>query len=322
MTWGAARLDRRTMLLGMGATALAAALAGCSTPFAEVRLRLATGGTQGVYYTLGAALGQAWQDELGLRTPPQILSTAGSVDNLRLLTTGATDVAFSQVDAAADIINTITPGAPFTPCALGRVYDEFVHVVVPAASPVTRLADLRGMRVSLGAQESGVFVIAKRLLEASGLAAADLRSSYLSINDSVTALRDGSIDAFFWTGGVPTVGVDDLARQMPIRLLDLKDVLETLRKTYPVYSPGTVLARSYGIPNAITTVLVRNFLLVDTQMPDDLAYALIKTVFDAQDKLAVVNPIALTIDLRAAIGTQPVPLHPGAERYFREAKDS
>lgn len=318
-------VDRRAVLRGLtaaGALAAVGGLAGCAAPFAEVRLRLATGGTQGVYYTLGSALALAWQQALGMRTGPEVLSTAGSVDNLRLLTTGAADVAFSQVDAAADVLSTLDPDGPARPCALGRVYDEFVHVVVPRASPVQRLGDLRGLRVSVGAQESGVYFIAKRLLETAGLAVADLQTAYLGINDSVAALAAGSIDAFFWTGGVPTGGVDALAAQMPIRLLDLEDLLSSIRKTYPVYAQGTVPARSYGITKSVTTVLVRNFLLVDAAMPDELAYGLIKALFEAQEELVVINPLARSIDLRAAISTQPVPLHPGALRYFRDAKDA
>lgn len=318
-------LDRRTVLRGLGMAGTLTAIggfAGCASPFTDVRLRLATGGTQGVYFSLGSALAQVWQQQLGMRAAPEVLVTAGSVDNLRQLTSRTADVAFSQVDAAADILKTLTPGGPTRPCALGRVYDEFVHVVVPRDSPVQRLADLRGLRVSVGAQESGVYFVAKRLLESSGLAVADLQTAYLGINDSVAAMAAGRIDAFFWTGGVPTGGVDALAAQMPIRLLDLSGILKEVRTLYPVYAPGTVPARSYGIEKSITTVLVRNFLLVDASMADDLAHALIKALFEAQSKLVVINPLARSIDLRAAISTQPVPLHPGALRYFREAKDS
>lgn len=318
-------LDRRAVLRGLamaGSLTAIGGLTGCASPFTDVRLRLATGGTQGVYYSLGSALAQVWQQQLGLRAAPEVLVTAGSVDNLRQLTSRTADVAFSQVDAAADVLSTLTPGGPTRPCALGRVYDEFVHVVVPRDAPAQHLADLRGLRVSVGAQESGVYFVAKRLLESAGLAVADLQTAYLSINDSVTALAEGRIDAFFWTGGVPTNGVDALAARMPIRLLDLSNLLKTVRTLYPVYAPGTVPARSYGIEKSITTVLVRNFLLVDASMPDDVAHALIKALFEAQSKLVVINPLARSIDLRAAISTQPVPLHPGALRYFREAKDS
>src|SRR5919198_278648 len=315
-------VDRRTVVRAIGALGLLAALPSCSSPFAATRLTVATGGTQGVYFALGTALAEAWRQQLGMSVAPTVRSTAGSVDNLQLLASGGADVGFCQVDAVADQLPHTPPNDAHAARALARVYDEFVHVVVPATSPVTTLGQLRGKRVSVGAPESGVFFVAKRLLDVAGLTDADIKAEHLGINDSVAALRTGAIDAFFWTGGLPTGGVAELAKAMPVRLLDLADVLDAVRKTYPVYAPGTVPAAMYGIAKPITTVLVRNFLLVPAGMPDDLAYTLVATLFMAQEQLAQASPSALTIDLRAAISTQPVPLHPGAERYFRTAKST
>jgi uncharacterized protein len=177
--------------------------------------------------------------------------------------------------------------------------------------------------VSVGAPDSGVRVIAERLLAVAGLStAADLLAVQLGIDESLAAVAAGEIDAFFWSGGLPTRGVSDLAERQPIRLLDLEDVVAPMRASFPVYAAGTVPARSYGIPEPVTTLLVRNFLLVGAGMPDELARALVAGLFAAQEELAAASPAALTIDLRAAIGTQPVPLHPGAERFFREEKSS
>lgn len=323
MEGGTTGLDRRSVLRGLGLLGLLGALPACASPYAGTRLTLATGGTQGVYFNLGTALAQAWQSQLGLTTRPEVLSTAGSVDNLRLLAAGAADVVFSQVDTAADQLTRTAPADPRAPRALARIYDDVVHVVVPAASPVTTLADLRGARVSVGAPDSGVYVIATRLLKVAGLAPdTDLRAVKLGINESVAALQNGEIDAFFWSGGLPTRGVSALADAMPIRLLDLQTIVDGVRAVYPVYAPGTVPAATYRIPKPVTTLLVRNFLLVGAAMADDLAGALVSALFAAQEQLAKASPAALTIDLRAAIGTQPVPLHPGAERFFRTAKNS
>lgn len=314
---------RRSLLLGAGALVAAAALPACASPFVQTRLTVATGGTQGVYYALGTALGAIWQQRLELAAVPQIRSTAGSVENLALLASGAADVVFSQVDTAADALKQTSPGDPRAPRALARIYDDVVHVVVPATSAAQTLSGLRGARVSIGARDSGVYVIAQRLLGAAGLDPdADLRPVLLGINDSVAALRDGQIDAFFWSGGLPTTGVADLARALPIRLLDLGDVLGALRADYPVYAAGTVPAAAYGITGPTATVLVRNFLLVAAQMPDDLAHALVEGLFEGRPQLAEASPAALTIDPRAAIGTQPVPLHPGAQRFYRATKES
>jgi uncharacterized protein len=315
-------MERRAVLRCLGGLGLLSALAACSSPHAGTRLTLATGGTQGVYFALGNALADAWQRKLGLGSRPVVLATAGSVDNLRLLSAGAADVVFSQVDTAADQLARSAPDDPRAPRALARIYDDVVHVVVRSDSPATTLAGLRGARVSLGARDSGVYVIAMRLLGVAGLVPeTDLRPEQLGINESVAALQDGEIDAFFWSGGVPTEGISRLSEAVPIRLLDLEDIITPVRAAYPVYAPGTVPAATYGIPAPVTTLLVRNFLLVVASMPDDLADALVRGMFEAQPDLAVASPAALTIDSRAAIGTQPVPLHPGAERFFRMAKD-
>jgi TRAP transporter TAXI family solute receptor len=318
-------LGRRTVLRGLltGAAALGLlGVPGCASRFAGVRLTLATGGTQGVYYNLGNALADAWQAQLDLGARPVVLATAGSVDNLEKLASRTADVVFSQVDTAADQLARTAENDPRSPRTLARIYDDVVHVVVPAPSPATSLADLRGTRVSVGAPDSGVRVIAERLLAAAGLSpATDFQALQLGINESVEAMGSGAIDAFFWVGGLPTRGVTALSETLPIRLLNLEDLITPVRATYPVYAAGTVPAQTYGIPEPISTLLVRNFLVVRTEMPDDVANALVEGLFAAQEQLAAVSPAALTIDLRAAIGTQPVPLHPGAERFFRGEKD-
>jgi uncharacterized protein len=321
MHGGGRGVDRRTVLRASGALGLLAAVPACSSPYADMRLTLATGGTQGVYYALGNVLADVWRSRLGLDTRPEVLSTAGSVDNLQLLGSGMADVAFSQVDTAADRLTNTQPGDPRELRALARIYDDVVHVVVPSSSPVTSLAELRGARVSIGAPDSGVAVIAKRLLAVAGLSLdTDIVAFELGINDSVAALERTEIDAFFWVGGLPTEGVTRLAATRPIRLLDLEDVISPVRAAYPVYAPGTVPAGNYDISDPITTLLVRNFLLVGIGMADDIAYALVESMFTDQEQLTAASPAALTIDPRSGIGTQPVPLHPGAEMFFQSSK--
>jgi len=312
-------LSRRQVLRALAAAGLLAVVSACSSPFARTRLTVATGGTQGVYFKLGTALARIWQDRLGLDDQPQVLDTAGSVANLGLLASGNADVAFSQVDVAADQLT--GAAGPHTIRALARIYDDAVHVVVAASSPIRTLVDLRGARVSVGAKDSGVTVIARRLLDVAGLSPdTDLQPAQLGINDSVTAMREGRIDAFFWVGGLPTAGVSELATTTPIRLLDLDDLVSAVRGRFPAYASGMVLARTYDIPEPITTLLVRNVLLVTAAMPDDLARALVDALFAGQEGLAQASIAALTIDPRSAIGTQPVPLHPGAAQFYRAAK--
>ena len=316
--------SRRAVLRAGAAAALGtlvgAGAQGCGSAFASTRLTLGTGGSQGVYYTLGGALADAWRDRLELAERPVVRATAGSVENLALLAGGAVDVIFSAADVADPALTASSP-AGRAPRALGRIYDDALQVVVPADSPVTQLAELRGRRVSIGATDSQVIVATRRLLSAAGVSPAhDLSASTLGIDASVQALRTGAIDAFFWSGGLPTGGLAALATLRPIRLLDLLAVVPAVRAKYPVYDVGTVPAATYGIPGPVTTLFVRNFLLVAAELPDELAGDLVAAMFAERDGLVRANPAGRAIDTRSAIGTQPIPLHPGAERFYRSAK--
>ncbi len=300
---------------------LAVGVASCGSEFAGLpRLRIGAGGSQGVYYALGNALADAWLPSLDLAERPEVRITAGSVENVALLAKGQADVVFSAADVAEATLASAPP-AGRAPRALARIYDDALQVVVFADSPITQLADLRGRRVSIGATDSGVIVMANRVMAAAGLSAdKDLTASTLGIDDSLAALRDGRIDAFFWSGGLPTGGVTELAGNRPIRLLDLNPLIPTLRREYPVYNVGTIPAGTYRDAPPVTTLLVRNFLLVPESMADETAEALVSALFGASEQLARANSAGRAIDTRSAIGTQPIPLHPGAERYYRSVK--
>lgn len=315
-------VNRRTALRGLALFAGLAALPGCAPDLSGARLSLATGATEGGYFALGTALGQAWQRELRLREQPEVRATQGSVANLRLLADRTATVIFCQVDVAAAQPACCTPDDPRSPRALARIYDDVLHVVTAADSPIRTLAELRGARVSVGDPESGVHFVTLRVLEAAGLAVdRDLRAVPLGIAESADALAAGELDAFFWSGSLPTQGIEALAARQPIRLLDLSVVATAMRAAHPEYAPGVVPAGTYGIPQPVTTLLLRNVLLVQPDMSDDLAEALVEVLFAAQPELTRASRAALTIDPRAAIGTQPLLLHPGAERFYR-SKDA
>ena len=255
-----------------------------------------------------------WQEQLRLTTQPVVLPTNGSPANVTLLTTGAAEVAVSQLDVAADRI-----AGSSSLRALAAVYNDALQIVVPAGSPIRAVADLRGARVSLGPENSGVAYVAQRVLAAAGLAGPDdVRPSRLDLAGSVAALRAGDVDAFFWVGALPTTTVTDLAAAVPLRLLDLEPVLDALRARYPVYAPGTVLAGTYRIAEPVATLLVRNVLLVDAELDAGLVEALTAALFAEQQRLADATQAARTVDARSAILTQPVPLHEGALRWFSD----
>lgn len=314
-------LARRSLLRGAsGVLALGAtgALAGCARDAAGERVALATGAPPGVYHRLGAALADVWRTDLGART--SLLDSQGSVDNVGMLAAGRADVAFCALDVAVDgAVNGARPTRPLQ--ALARMHDDAIHVVVRADSDIRRLVDLRGRRVSVGAPNSGVLVIAPRLLATVGLfAESDLVASQAGLGDSITALQSGAIDAFLWSGGVPTTGVEQLARRVPLRLVDLTEQIDALRRAYPVYDVTTVPARTYGLAEPVTTVSVRNVLLTTARMAGATARGLTRVLLDRIDALAAADPAGRSIDPRTAIGSQPVPLHPGAREAYRAQK--
>jgi uncharacterized protein len=309
-------VSRRT-LLG-GALALAGVgVVGCAGPD-RTPVVVATGGAQGVYRRLGEAMAALWAVDPGV--PTGVLGSEGSVDNVGMLVSGRARVAFCAADVAVDgAVDGARPRHPLQ--ALARVHDDAIHVVVPADSPIRRLADLAGRRVSVGARHSGVLVVAPRLLATVGLTAErDLSAVMLGLADSATALERGEIDAFFWSGGVPTAGVDALAHARPVRLLDLREETVRLRRLYPVYDVTTVPAGTYGLRDPVSTASVRNVLLVTADMPPALAEALTRVVLEGRETLAQADPAGRSIDARSAIGTQPVALHGGARAAFRAAK--
>jgi uncharacterized protein len=307
-------LRRRTLLgAALGAAGLAV-LPGCGTPFADVRLRIATGSTAGEYYRLGRALAAVWRERLALAAAPEVLPTDGSPANVSLLAGGAADVAISQLDVAADRL-----AGRSSLRALAAVYNDALQIVVPAGSRYRTVPDLRSARVGIGPEESGVSYVAMRVLTAAGLGAeGTVARSRLDLAGSVAALRAGELDAFFWVGALPTRTVTDLAATFPVRLLDLDPLLGPLRDRYPVYAPGTVLAGTYGMDDPVVTLLVRNVLLVDAGLPADLVDAMTGAVFAEQQRLADATQAARTVDARSAILTQPVALHEGALRWFSD----
>ncbi|WP_433477948.1 TAXI family TRAP transporter solute-binding subunit [Spirillospora sp. CA-142024] len=308
---------------GVVAAGVLAVLAGCGgAAAAPWRLVIATGGREGVYYAYGQGIAKAARERLP-EAKPQVISTGASVENLRLVGEGRADVAFALADSAALAFEGRPPFAAREPVvALARLYENYTHLVVPADSGIRRLPDLKGRVVSLGAAGSGTELIATRLLTVAGVDPKQgVRVRRLQVGDAADALRGGHVDAFFFSGGLPTGAIADLARTMPIRLIDLSAYVEPLERRYRAfYEERSILASTYGLAGQVRTIGVPNYLVVNASMPEERAYRLTRLLFTRRDELAAAHPEALHLNRRSAVSTYPLPLHPGAMRYYREAK--
>lgn len=292
----------------------ATVLTGCGSTLEDVKITMATGSEGGVYYSLGRGLADIWSGRLGI-TRPQVVATAGSTDNVIRLVNDQAQVGFSQADALEAV-----PGSDRLR-ALARMHDDYLQVIVRADLPVTKFEHLSGRRVSIGGRDSGVEIIARGLLRSAGVTPQEVN---LNLDDSAQAMQEGRLDAFFWSGGLPTKTITDLTKALGVRMLDLSDVLPKFRQEKPVYGSATLPASVYNLQSGpvgpVITLVVRNFLLVNEKMPDDVAEALVRQLFEGQPELVKAHSAARTIEQRSAIETSPVPLHNGAMRYFREAK--
>jgi uncharacterized protein len=288
------------------------------------RLTIATGNTTGVYYQLGGALAKIISDKVeGYRATAS--ETGASVQNIQGLTAGNYDIAFSLGDTAADAVEGKNSfQQPQDVVALTRLYPNYTQVAVRASSGITKIADLKGKRVSTGSPNSGTEVIARRLLEAAGLnPASDITAQRLGLPESVDAMKSGSIDALVWSGGIPTGGITDLTTSLgkDVRLIPITDLLPALQAKYgTIYQPGTIPAAAYKQPADVATIIVPNVLLVRKNMADDLAEKLTNVIYDNKDALVQVNAAAKDITLDTAAQTDPVPLHPGSKKAIDALK--
>ncbi|MBY8871001.1 TAXI family TRAP transporter solute-binding subunit [Micromonospora sp. PLK6-60] len=299
---------------GLLTTAGAGLLAGCGGEAPRThRVRIATGGLGGVYAELGAALTRALTDHYPeLRA--EVLVTSASATNLMLVHAGDAEVGFTQ----ADILSRAGHPALF---ALARLYDDCLHLVVRAGDGARAVTALRGSRVSPGPAGSGTEITASRVLAAAGLRFGDdLINVPLGLDESARALAAGEISAFFFSGGLPVKAITALAGRLPVRLVSLARYLPALRQRYgEVYAERTIPRSTYEVPS-VATIGVPNYLVAHARLPEEVGYALTRTLLGQRDVLAIAHPAAERINHMAAIATDPLPLHPGAARYFRDNK--
>ncbi|MEH0825560.1 MULTISPECIES: TAXI family TRAP transporter solute-binding subunit [unclassified Micromonospora] len=299
------------MLLAVSATGLGACR---DTPAEPVPIRIATGSPTAVYHAFGQSLAAILNRELpGVRA--SVVVTAASAENVRLVGAGAAELGFTQ----ADVLPTGPAAHPST-VAVARVYDDLLHLVTTAGGPVRTVADLRGRRVSVGAAGSGTEVTATRLLEVARLGGDRVRQAHLNLDDSVAALRAGTIDAFFFSGGLPVRAVDELAADSATRIVDLGEWTEPLRRSYREVYVSRDVPRSVYRLDPVTTVANPNYLIVRADLPEPLVREVTRLLMERRAELAAAHPAAGRMSPRSAIATAPLPLHPGAAGWYRSVK--
>jgi TRAP transporter TAXI family solute receptor len=307
------------------ALAVVASLLAGATLAQQRTIAIGTGGTGGVYYPLGGGLANILSKYLpGYQATAEV--TGGSVDNLKLIGTGQSELAFSMADAALDAYKGEDKfrGAKVAVRTLMVLYPNRMHVVTIEGTGIEKMSDLKGKRVSTGSPGSATEVMAFRVIEAAGLDKdKDMRRERLGVAESVNAIKDRKIDAFFWVGGLPTAAVTDLGATpgVKIKMIDHADVVEKMNAKYgPLYVRDVIPAKTYpGQDKDNPQSTVWNILVTNDKMPDDIAYNVAKIIFDHKAELVAVHSEAANIEYKYQMkNSSPVPWHPGALKYFAE----
>ena len=288
-------------------------------------ISIATGGTGGVYYPLGGGIAAALSKNVpGMQATAEV--TGGSVDNLKLIGSGKPYIGMVMADAGQDALRGEDKfkGNKVPLKTLMILYPNRMHVVSVEGRGVARMADLKGKRVSTGSPGSATEVMAFRVIEAAGLDKdKDLKRERLGVAESVNAVKDGKIDAFFWVGGLPTASVTDLANTpgTKLKMVDHAETVAAMNKKYgDLYVEDVIhkdVYRGMDVDNKQATVM--NILVAHESMDDKTAYNIVKTIFDKRDDLVAVHKEALNFKLEnQKASASPIPFHPGAAKYFAE----
>jgi uncharacterized protein len=320
-------MRRRTLLLAPALSAAAglAACGGNESPagarYHDGRLYIGTGNTTGVYYLLGGAFADLVTrnvEGFEARAEP----TNASVENIRRIASADMQMGFTQADAAADAVagRGAFDGKPQPVTALARLYENIMQAVVRVDPKVTTVADLRGKRVSTGSPGSGTEAFAMRILGAAGLDPdRDVTRKALSLGQTTNGMKDGSLDAMFFCGGLPTPGIADLVGAAPGRyaFLALEPLLAPLNEKFSnSYSQVSMPQTAYNTGADTATLAVSNLLLAAPDMPAELTFQLTRLLFAHQADLVAAHPEGKNIKLDTAPRTGSVPLHAGAQRFY------
>nr|WP_245413756.1 TAXI family TRAP transporter solute-binding subunit [Fulvimarina endophytica] len=289
---------------------------------AQEFINVLTGGTSGVYYPLGVALSEIYGENMdGVRV--QVQSTKASVENLNLLHQHRGEIAFALGDSVALAYQGDAEAGfpePLTDLrAIGSVYPNFIQIVASADSGVKTLADLKGKRVSVGAPKSGTELNARAILAAAGMSYDDFAEvEYLPYAESAELIKNRQLDATLQSSGLGVAFIKDLAASLPISIVEIPN--DVAAKLPAPYQTAEIPAGTYdGQDATVATVSIPNLLVTHDEVGDEEAYEMTKQLFTHLDVMVAAHNAAKAIDVKTASKDLPIPLHPGAERYYKEA---
>jgi TRAP transporter TAXI family solute receptor len=283
-----------------------------------VYLTFASGSVGGAYYSLGGAIADTMSRVPGFQCVSE--STGASIENGRLVASGQSQFGFMMSDAAYKAVNGIEPfKEKLALKALFTMYPAPQHILTLKGSGIKSVPDMKGKRVSVDAAGSGCEATSKEILKAFGMTYDDIKVAFLSQPEAATAIKDGNIDALFWNFAYPGAVVLDVASARDIELIPLpEDIMDKLASQFPYYRKGKIPAGTYkGVDVDIPALEVGNVIVVPSDMDEELAYTITKTLFDNVKSLAEVHPAAAQMDPATAWQTS-IDLHPGAIKYFQE----
>jgi uncharacterized protein len=315
-------MSSRTRTLSVIAS-LVAVIAWSSAHAAEQFINVLTGGTSGVYYPLGVALGNAIGKTVpGVKTSVQ--ATKASVENLNLLQAGRGEIAFTLGDSLSDAWKGSEDAGFKTPLkklrGIAAIYPNYIQIVARADSGIKTLADLKGKKISVGAPKSGTELNARVIFKAAGLDYKDFsKVEYLPFGESVELMKNRQIDVTLQSAGLGVSALRDLATAVDIVVVPIP--ADIIKKTNdPAYLPAAIPANTYrGQTADVPAAAVQNYLVTHEGVSNDVAYGMTKALWTSLESLQAAHSAAKAIDLKHALDGMPVPLHPGAEKYYKEA---
>lgn len=285
-------------------------------------INVLTGGTSGVYYPIGVGLSQIYSESIA-DVKSSVQATKASVENLNLLQAGRGELAFALGDSVADAKNGVEDAgfkAPLTKLrAIGGAYPNYIQIVASEESGIKTLSDLKGKSISVGAPKSGTELNARAIFKAAGLTYQDMgKVQYLPFAESVELIKNRQLDATLQSSGLGMAAIRDLSSVMPLNYVSIPS--EVVAKIgNPAYQSAMIPANTYdGQPEAVPTVAIVNILVTREGVSDELAYQMTRLMFENLTRLGNSHSAAKDIKLENAAKNLPIPLHPGAERYYKE----